>query len=66
MRDGAELRRLVERFEMFPDVRSVRLRRPLLRLPEVDADLLMAAQRPLAGPPAETVAGYRERGGRTG
>ncbi|MWA01953.1 hypothetical protein F8568_016545 [Actinomadura sp. LD22] len=60
---GPELRPLVDRLEAFPDARSwsVRLRRPLLRLPAPDAELLKAALDPFAGPRARNVNGYRER-----
>ncbi|SEG80653.1 hypothetical protein SAMN04489712_113123 [Thermomonospora echinospora] len=60
---GVELQPLVERLEAFPDARSwsVRLRRPLLRLPAGDAELLTRALEPLAGDPAEHLDGYRAR-----
>lgn len=60
---GVELRPLVERLEVFPDARSwsVHLRRALLRLPPADADLLKDRLRPLAGPPAHNLDGYREK-----
>lgn len=60
---GVELQPLVERLEAFPDARSwsVRLRRPLLRLPAGDAELLTRALEPLAGDPAEHVDGYRAK-----
>lgn len=63
---GVELRPLVERLEAFPDVRSwsVRLRRPLLRLPQADADLLLDALRPLAGSLPANLDGYKEKAAR--
>lgn len=60
---GEELRPLVARLEAFPDVRSwsVRLRRPLLRLPQADAGLLRDALRPPAGSLPANLDGYREK-----
>jgi hypothetical protein len=60
---GVELRPLVERLEAFPDAGSwsVRLRRPLVRLPESDAELLKFALAPLAGSRSQNLDGYRAR-----
>jgi len=57
---GVELQPLVERLAAFPDPRSwsVRLRRPLLHLPPGDAALLTRKLQPVAGDPAEHLAGY--------
>ncbi|MFI0348906.1 hypothetical protein [Actinomadura sp. 9N407] len=61
--NGVELGPLVERLEAFPDPRSwsVRLRRPLLRLPQGDAGLLRDALGSLAGTRADHLAGYQAR-----
>ncbi|MFC5747974.1 hypothetical protein [Actinomadura rugatobispora] len=64
---GVELRPLVERLEAFPDTKSwsVRLRRPLLHLPQGDAELIGDALGPLAGALADNLGGYRARAGLT-
>ncbi|MFD0904397.1 hypothetical protein [Actinomadura sediminis] len=62
---GVELRPLVERLAAFPDARSwsVRLRRPLLHLPEDDAALLRNALEPAAGPVERHLPAYRAKAG---
>ncbi|MFC4909893.1 hypothetical protein [Actinomadura gamaensis] len=62
-RSGVELQPLVEYLDAFPDpkVWSVRLRRPLLRLSERDANLLREALRPMAGSPDEHLGSYLDR-----
>lgn len=48
----------MERLKVFPDARSWSVH---LRLPPADADLLKDALRPLAGPQAQNLNGYREK-----
>ncbi|MBE1537345.1 hypothetical protein [Actinomadura algeriensis] len=64
---GVELRPLVDRLAAFPDARSwsVRLRRPLLHLPEPDAALLRSALAPIAGPVDENLPRLPSPGERT-
>jgi hypothetical protein len=58
--DGAELQPLVERLDAFPDQKawSIRLRRPLLRLPAQDAVLLRSRLTSLAGSRSDHLDGY--------
>jgi hypothetical protein len=57
---GVELQPLVERLDAFPDSKtwSIRLRRPLLRLPAQDAALLGSRLAPLAGSRSDHLDGY--------
>lgn len=65
---GVELRLLVERLAAFPDARSwsARLRRPLLNLPEQDADLLRSALAAVAGTLEQHLGAYRSQAAKGG
>jgi hypothetical protein len=64
-RTGVELAPLVPRLEAFPDADSwsVRMRTPIVSLPEADAALLRRLLKPLARDPKEVVADYVALGG---